>query len=171
MTRAKNRPRTVEQFAKKRAAFKKVLIARGSSIEKPTNPSEALRFTTPEGVGVIYQNGSGYITSWQNGADRAWDAYAGAKSWRVGERVKSPQQRKLQRTIAALKERDGDGCFYCPEPMVNGETTIEHLLSRTHGGSNHLHNLALAHDACNRRADHMSVVEKVALRETMRAEP
>ena len=161
-------PRTADQFAKKRAAFKKWLVARGSSIEKPTNPYEVLRFTTPEGVGVIYRNGYGVITSWMNGAKEAWSAYAKGTTWRVGKTIRTPHGRKAERIVAALKERDGDGCFFCGKPMENGALTKEHLLSRTHGGSNHMHNLALAHKKCNEAADHMSVVEKVALREAMR---
>ncbi len=45
-------------------------------------------------------------------------------------------------------------CLICRAPMRfdagNGEgATVEHILPRTAGGSNDLHNLGLAHPACN----------------------
>jgi hypothetical protein len=70
---------TIAQFAKRRSAFTKWLIERGSAIEKITNPYEVLRFTTPEGVGIIYKNGNGQITSWQGGAAEAGEAPATAE--------------------------------------------------------------------------------------------
>jgi 5-methylcytosine-specific restriction endonuclease McrA len=85
--------------------------------------------------------------------------------------VNSPSGRRLIRLYKVLRERDGDGCFFCPKLMEKKDTTLEHLLSRTHGGSNHMHNLALAHQKCNQEASHMSVVEKVRLREKLRGKP
>jgi 5-methylcytosine-specific restriction endonuclease McrA len=67
-----------------------------------------------------------------------------------------------------LLRRDGNECFFCGKPME--DPTIEHLICRQFGGGNNLANLALAHRACNRTGGHLSVVEKVRLREAMRAE-
>jgi len=170
-------PGSVQKFEKAAAVFKRWLVDRGSEIREPSNPFELLRFTTPEGVGVIYANKAGRVSAWENGAERAWLAYQGAETdWRVGKRVKNKGQSHQQTAIIA---RDGDGCWYCgklfaeaAEGQVNfngpDDATVEHLVSRTHGGPNHLSNLVMAHRKCNNEAGNLSVSEKVALREHMR---
>lgn len=82
----------------------------------------------------------------------------------------------------ALRERDGDRCFYCArvmkfDPTYRGsarrpwrvhpaeEATVEHLVDRQHGGTNDLGNLVLACKACNNNRNYMSLAEKLASRE------
>lgn len=68
-----------------------------------------------------------------------------------------------------LRERDGDTCCYCGEPMLfmkpfldhDRSATIEHVLSAANGGTSHLFNLKLAHKACNVAAGVWSFFEKL----------
>lgn len=65
----------------------------------------------------------------------------------------------------ALARRDGAVCFYCGRTRKNPLTmTIEHLLSRSHGGSNAMENLRLADALCNKLAGRLSVPAKLELR-------
>lgn len=71
-------------------------------------------------------------------------------------------------TRAAIAERDGAACFFCGGVNFEDDTmTVEHLVSVSHGGPNHMSNYVLAHQSCNRKADRMSVFEKVQLRDEL----
>ncbi|WP_413231881.1 HNH endonuclease [Paraburkholderia domus] len=59
-------------------------------------------------------------------------------------------------------------CFYCGETMPDDDTTIEHLVATTDGGTNHPSNLVLAHADCNVMAADLPVIGKVLLRERLR---
>jgi 5-methylcytosine-specific restriction endonuclease McrA len=55
-----------------------------------------------------------------------------------------------------VRERDGDLCWLCGEVVVEGlpqrhrrQATLDHIIERSRGGSDELHNLALAHAGCN----------------------
>jgi 5-methylcytosine-specific restriction endonuclease McrA len=55
----------------------------------------------------------------------------------------------------ALRERDGDNCHWCGEP-IDFETregpfsvSLEHLVEKANGGTNEQSNLRLAHSHCN----------------------
>lgn len=78
------------------------------------------------------------------------------------------QSRERRIFIAKLFTRDGDACFYCGLP-VGLHPTLEHLLARSRGGPDTLPNLALAHVKCNRLADDRPLVDKIILRDLMRA--
>lgn len=77
--------------------------------------------------------------------------------------TKSAKRRR--RRIAALRRRDGDACFFCHAQMDREEMTIEHLLAAEVYPGFHLSNLVLAHARCNEAAGHLSVMEKVQVRE------
>ncbi|WP_156483649.1 HNH endonuclease [Azotobacter vinelandii] len=79
--------------------------------------------------------------------------------------VTSTNAKRRRRRIARLRERDGDHCFYCLKPMRRTQMTLEHLLARNLGGSSALTNMVLAHARCNERAGHLSVSEKIRIRE------
>ena len=75
----------------------------------------------------------------------------------------------------ALKERDGNRCFYCGFKMkflvgrfgeVNHPrfATIEHLLDRKYGGTDALTNLVLAHRRCNNDRAEMPLLQKLQSR-------
>lgn len=150
----------------KLAAFKAWIVSRGAELLQETNEYEVLRFRSGGSVGIIYRNGAGLL-NFQGEAGRAYASFRNGQQWSAGiEKVKS---RKKPIVVRSLLRRDGNECFYCGNPMPDGEESLEHLLPRAHGGSTHISNLTLAHGACNKEAGHLSVVEKVKLREKMRA--
>lgn len=65
------------------------------------------------------------------------------------------------KTRPALIARDGAVCFYCNAPLTLDGSTIEHVVSRIDGGSDHIDNLKLSHAVCNKRADSWSWKSKV----------
>jgi hypothetical protein len=147
-----------------KARFRDWLKAHGAEVLEPTNRYEVVRFATARETCVIYRGKRGF--SYTGEAQAAWDAFAGNRTWDAGSRqVKSAGARAPK--VRALLERDGEMCFYCHIPLLE-DCTLEHLLSKIHGGTNHIANLALAHQVCNRDASHLSVVEKVKLRESKR---
>lgn len=81
----------------------------------------------------------------------------------------NPSQKKRASRLKTLRARDGNECFYCGRELGTHDVTLEHLLSEKDGGSMRLANLALAHKKCNELAADLAVVEKVLLRERVRA--
>jgi hypothetical protein len=147
-----------------KARFRDWLKAHGAEVLEPTNKYEVVRFATARETCVIYRGKRGF--SYTGEAQDAWDAFAANRAWDAGSRqVKSTGARAPK--VRALFERDGPNCFYC-HLALEEDYTLEHLLSKIHGGINHVANLALAHRACNAEANHLSVVEKVKLRESKR---
>jgi len=155
-------PSTVDALRKHVPTFKAWLVENGSEILVPTNPYEVIRFKTDLGVGVIYCKGTGRLSSWVNGAEEAFRAFAEKKPWRAVPRTKRTSGKRKNR-YETLVDRDGDTCLYCGKPMTAAEATIEHIVSATHGGPNHLANFALAHQHCNNEAAHLSAREKFEL--------
>ena len=109
-------------------------------------------------------------------------------AWRSGRayfRMGSKQKPRdyLSRKREALKQRDGDRCFYCGKLMfwkeagerIEGsdnyqaidkeDCTLEHLVARAKGGPDHMDNLVLVHDACNKLVDNLPLIEKLKIRE------
>jgi 5-methylcytosine-specific restriction endonuclease McrA len=72
-------------------------------------------------------------------------------------------QQRLVR-IKRIKRRDGNHCWLCGAKFNwHGEITIDHAIPKSRGGTNHLHNLRLAHAKCNhRRADIAQTPPKAA---------
>jgi len=85
--------------------------------------------------------------------------------------------KKLVELVAELREREGHMCFFCGHfvPMNSRNDlcrpTVEHLLSRSHGGTNHSTNTVLAHKVCNKIAGNLSIRDKVLLRDALRRNP
>ena len=71
------------------------------------------------------------------------------------------------RKRAFLLKRDGTECWYCAHELGD-DMTIEHLINRCDGGSNHTDNLVLAHMRCNKLADNKTLRQKTALRLKLR---
>jgi 5-methylcytosine-specific restriction endonuclease McrA len=76
--------------------------------------------------------------------------------------------------VGYLRERDGDKCALCSKRVLfdvstgpRGESdqgaTVDHVIPRSHGGSNDLANLQLAHWACNRSKSNRGGVEQLRL--------
>lgn len=160
---------TASSFKKEWPKFKAWLLQNGAEIRVPSNEYELARFTTPEGVGVIYRDRSGAVSSLVGGANEAWSAWKTGSPWTVGSRAKRKNSKRDHR-IKAILSRDGDRCFFCGT-VLDGDITIEHLVAVAHGGPDHLSNLALSHERCSQRADHLSVAEKVRLRDELHAQP
>ena len=161
---------TLTQFNKKMAAFQAWLIANGSEVFPTTNTYEIARFSTPEGTGLIHRNEAGRISSWQHGAKEAYFAFIGAKPWHASG-SRPARRSKSDRVVLALIERDGSTCMYCGVPMAPAEITLEHIVPVTHGGPNHMANLALAHKLCNSTAGHLPARVKLEMAIRRRAAP
>jgi hypothetical protein len=134
----------------------------GGEVLAPTNPYEVMRFKTRHGVGVVYQTARGART-WNKEAKLVRDHFSDQKGGSLSP-VSVRGRRKGAGTVNAILERDGGGCFFCRAPL-NGDITVEHLVSIAHGGPNHISNLFLAHAECNQQAGHLSAPEKIAIRE------
>lgn len=147
--------------------FAEFLTVAGADLLPPTNDYELARFKTAHGVCVIYRNKKGAVSFSNDHARIAWEAFVADKRWLASATYKRAPRKNVE---AKLRKRDGDGCFFCGHPFTEDQpATLEHLLSITHGGNNHLSNLALAHGDCNMKAANLSVVEKAKLRDELRA--
>lgn len=155
---------TRQQFEGKRLKmFTAWLHGHGAELLTPTNQWELLRFRTEEGTSIIYTDKRGHLT-WTNQAAEAYLACVGNKAWRAVP--KTQRRAKSSPTCQALRKRDGDDCFFCHLPVAVEDESAEHLVSITHGGPDHIANMALAHRECNRQAGHLSLMEKIRMRET-----
>ena len=155
-------PTTASKFKRYWPAFEAWLIERGSSIIGATNPYEITRFLTDEGVGIVYINSAGTITSWLNGADRAFVAFRTGTSWRAVEKVKRGTS-KARKTFKTLADRDGPNCIYCGAGLAVDTATIEHIVPLSAGGPDHLSNKALACRCCNQAVGSLPAAQKVML--------
>ena len=73
-----------------------------------------------------------------------------------------------RRTEAALRARDGDGCWLCTRPIDVGLASIEHVLPRSLGGNDALDNLRLCHRDCNTRLGNRTPKGKRRMRQRVR---
>lgn len=170
------------------AQFPVWLAKNGAEVLKPTNPYEVVRYRAMMPgvqrpvINIVYCKDDGRLT-WCGGSKGHYHAFlTGSRMFASGgppDGFVKPDGRpfgkhrfnmhgkmaigETARKRGALLARDGDKCFYCGEPM-DDDVTLEHLLAKAHGGSNVMANLVLAHSECNRKAGHLSLVEKLALR-------
>lgn len=135
----------------------------GAKILNNTNLYELTRFKANNNTGIIYKNKWGKISSMNNEAIKAFDLFL------AGEKYETTKNKKIVKKgliINHLLKRDGKKCFYCQKKINEGEETLEYILSIIYGGNNNIANMALCHQECNRKADKLSVVEKIKLRES-----
>lgn len=151
-------------------SFSKWLIESDCEILPPTNEWEILRYRHPvpyeNGVvitqtAIIYKNKRNTLTftGWSEKHYRDF-----LKKRTLGELTNSKKRDATNKKNNLLK-RDGSHCFYCRKSMEDNNMTIEHLLPTSKGGTNHMHNLVLAHEECNVKAGDKSIMEKVKIRE------
>jgi hypothetical protein len=139
--------------------FKLWLQERGSEFYASTNPYEVLRFNTPSGVGLVFRNDKTAVSAANAAAKIAIKAFYENGPWRAVDATKriyiSPQRK-------AIMARDGDKCVYC-ERIFTEEFSprIEHVVPVTAGGPNHLSNLALACEDCDKAVGTKSAAEKI----------
>lgn len=150
-------------------AFVKWLEDAGAEILATTNPYEVLRFRANGQTSVIYRRAHGHVSKWTGDSAAAWRAFRDGVRWDAGAGRSKLNRPKTRQRIQALLKRDGRACFYCGIDLEEGEETLEHIVPRTRGGTHHLANLALAHERCNQDAGNLSAVEKVKLRDRIRA--
>lgn len=151
---------TAQQLRKKLPGFLEFLAARGAEVLQPTNEWEVVRFRAGGTTAVVYTNKTGSLRA-QGVALEALNAFASNGSWHAGIATK---RRNRSNHIDTLLSRDGDRCFLCRKPLGD-DITVEHLVPLAQGGPNRHANLALAHSACNLRMGHLSLMEKIALRD------
>lgn len=136
----------------------------GAEILDTTNPWEIARFKTVHGICVVYQSAKGKVSYSSEHAHNAFSAWQENRKWTASltsERIKRKTVEEL------LVERDGPTCFYCGTANfsdTDGKPTLEHILSISDGGNNHLANLALACEPCNRQVASLPIVEKIKYR-------
>lgn len=146
--------------------FAKWLVANGAEVLAPTNQYELLRFRSERGVSLVYCNKARKITSVTNDARLAWYCFQGQTEWRAFPAVKRKRGSVDEETLV---QRDGEDCFFCCKPLGD-DISIEHLVSVTHGGPNHISNKFLAHKQCNADAGHLSAPEKITIHVKARME-
>lgn len=145
--------------------FNAWLTARGAEVMLPTNQWEVTRWRANGQTHVLYVNRRGFL-SMSDDVKKAVFAFLGQQSWSAGVATKRKPTKDVE--IRALLKRDGDECFLCGLALGD-DCTVEHLVSLAHGGPNHIANKALAHEICNNTMGHLSLMEKIRLRETTRA--
>lgn len=152
----------VNQLRKKLPAFREFLASRGAEVLEPTNEWEVARFRAGGCIAIVYTNARGQITA-VGAARDALNAFTSGGNWRADFPTKrDPKKRSVD--VRSLLARDGDLCFLCRQPLGE-DITVEHLVPITSRGPDILANKALAHQACNLRMGHLSLMEKIALRE------
>lgn len=145
--------------------FEGWLTERGAEILAPTNPWEVMRFRAGSATGVIY-NSRGRWTC-VHVAIEALQAFRSNAAWKAP--IPVVKRAMGTRHYPALMKRDGPACFYCGKDVSAEDSSLEHIVPVSHGGPNHMSNYALAHKSCNQEAGNLSAVEKVRLRDRMRA--
>lgn len=151
--------------------FRKFLSTHGAEVLETTNEWEVLRCRVRGETAVLYRNKYGHLT-WPELLEEAYIAWRKGDKWsglngnRVKNRVSGKKRTVVMKTLA---ERDGDECWFCGKAnWTEEEPTVEHLLEIAKGGGNHVFNLVLACDPCNKSVQDLSIAQKVAFREKKR---
>lgn len=151
----------LQKITKKLPALHAWLAGHGAEVLQPTNEWEVLRFKARGVTAVVYRTKAGQIT-FIGDAKEALQAFFTGGAWSAGVATARKQRRPVE--VETLLRRDGDRCFLCRQPLGE-DITIEHLVAVVHGGPQHIANKVLAHERCNQRMHHLSVMEKIAMRE------
>lgn len=137
------------------------ISARGANIIPSTNEWEVLRFQTEQGVAIIHKNRNRKL-SFNAQAENAFLAYFSNQPWRAFPAGGRPNK-FLSNLKTQLASRDGWTCCYCQTALDETTATLEHFLSLTHGGTNHVANLGLSCQPCNQAAGNLPVRQKLTL--------
>lgn len=157
-----------EKVLQQREAFERFITDRGGEVLAPTNPYELIRFKTATATAIIYTKASGRIT-FHGGSKSAWEAFLKGSSWTAGNKTKR-KKGGASVVIRSLIRRDGCLCFYCGTEVQDEDASVEHVVPLNAGGTDHMANKVLAHKRCNGEAGHLSVINKVRLREAKHRE-
>ena len=141
------------------------LLAHGSEVLAPTNPYEVVRFTTQDGVAIIFKDADGEITKDRNGAFGVLRCFRKKRNWNGGgKRDRKPRSASRRRLLVnSIAKRDGWNCMYCGATLTLETATIEHIVPLAGNGLDDLRNMTLACATCNREAGHLSARQKVEL--------
>jgi hypothetical protein len=148
------------KIERRREQIESFLRARGAECQVPTNQWEILRFRAGVDTGIVYKKADG-STTLVGPAKEAITAFFKGMPWSAGVAVK---RRRAPPRVRTVLDRDGDRCFLCGRPL-DDDITEEHLVPVTAGGPDHISNVVLAHRLCNERMGHLSVMEKIRMRE------
>ncbi len=145
--------------------FSAWLQEQGANVLAPTSQWELARFRAHGAVHVVYVNKAGTISAMEFAAE-CLKAFRENRALSMGYSKRRKNMGDEKR--AALLQRDGDTCFYCPEKLGE-DITLEHLVAKNKGGPDHLDNLVLAHGQCNQDAGSLPLVEKIKIHCASRA--
>lgn len=151
---------TVALMQPKIGQFQSWLTARGAEVLMPVPGVELVKFRTPRGHSCITFKKNGIVT-FQGEAEDAWKAFCLNLSWRAAPKTK--RKGTDHKICAAIRQRDGDLCFFCRQVVSLEDESEEHLISITHGGPDHIANKFLAHKLCNNQVGSLSAIEKIKI--------
>ena len=69
--------------------------------------------------------------------------------YRQARKKRNRAMENRQTILSLLRQRDGDNCGICGEPMAYDEMTIDHIIDVAAGGTHEADNVQLAHASCN----------------------
>ncbi|HEY9279507.1 MAG TPA: HNH endonuclease [Eoetvoesiella sp.] len=147
--------------------FEQFVTDRGGEVLAPTSEWELVRFKANGLTAIIYRKATEQVT-FSGGAKTAFDAFLRQKPWSAGNKTKRKKGNQSV-VIQSLIRRDGRQCFYCGLETPDEDASVEHVVPLNAGGTDHMANKVLAHQLCNSEAGHLSVIQKVKLRESKRA--
>ena len=162
-----------------RAEFAAWLAQHGAEVGVPTNPYEVIRYRAFwQGSGkavthIVYAKESGLLTYMGGSRDHYESFQHGDPLSDTETTVEEKRVRRIKGASgirAKLRKRDGDGCWFCGSTSTPFDSSVEHLINISDGGTNALSNLVLAHPACNKLAGNMPLAKKLELRAKLRAQ-
>ena len=86
---------------------------------------------------------------WPFFAQEAWKDFTAGRAYRYFQNNPRINSQTKKGIVPDLLNRDGANCVICGQPLPIDDMSVEHLLDRVFGGTDHLANLALAHRQCN----------------------
>lgn len=150
-----------------RKGFGDWLRTQGADVLEVTSPWEFARFRANSMLHIIYVDKAGTV----NTGEFALECLA---AWRRNANVPmgfTSKRKSLGANMrATLAARDGTECFFCGAEMKPEEMTIEHLVGKNKGGTDHSDNLVLAHEKCNQGIGAIPLVAKIEIHVKMRIE-
>ncbi|RTL04840.1 HNH endonuclease [Candidatus Dependentiae bacterium] len=138
--------------------FKTWLEKRGAIVLPTTNKWEVVRFKTINGTSVIYTNKKGDL-SFTNESAAAHKAWESNKVWRAVDN----KRKNLKAHKVKIANRDGKRCFIHSDKKSWDQLTIEHLLSKSHGGSDNINNLVLVCSGGNHLLSNKPLSKKIEI--------
>lgn len=141
--------------------FRGWLRRQGAQVLPATNQYEVARFLARGQTNVVYIGRRGMSAI--GFAGECLLAYTKGVGINMGFTQKP--RNSMMRMKLSLWERDHGLCFFCGVAVDIQQATVEHLVGRGKGGPDHQDNLALAHDACNKTAANLPLMEKIKVRE------